>query len=496
MPRTLFQANKPAWPYVLNKDSDLAQGLVGWWPGDPSGGTKLYDLSGRNNHGALTALTPFSATQGWAPALSGGKSAIRNGGTNSYVVTASEVFDPSTTNLTASCWFYITTGSVTQDLIAQANGTGTGRAWIFLNGTNNLSSTLNNGATISGSPAAVVGQWNHAAVTLSGNLTLNLYLNGTINGTGTNSGANSAPGALLFGINKTLTSQQFNGLMSDFTIWNRALTASEVYSLFDPQPRWQLRYKVGRRTWFLGRSGISFDAASNSGYQAATSSLSWSHTWTGSNRFLAIDVSMLSVTDTVTAMTYGGANCTLVGAQNVVCGTGRGENWRICQNASGAPATGANTISVTLSGSLACAGTATSYTSVNQSVPTEAWNGNSGINAGTGTNATVVVTTIANNDWVHAGLATNQSSGIASSQTSRNIVAGTLGTGANADTGPITPAAAQTMTWSREGITSAWAVGGYAIRPTSAPSPTSGFPIFFPVGQEVASEMWRWDGRF
>lgn len=216
---------------------------------------------------------------------------------------------------------------------------------------------------------------------------------------------------------------------------------------------------------------ISFDAVSNSGYQSAVSSLSWSHTWNGTNRFLAIDIALLSVNDTVSAMTYGGATCTNVGAKTVVGGTGRIENWRICQNDASAPAAGSNTISVTLSGSVAAVGAAVSYTGVNQTGPTEAWNGNSGINTGTGTNATVVVTTITNNDWVHAALATNAASGIAASQTSRNVVNGTLGTGANSDTGPITPAAAQTMTYTGEGITSAWVVGGYGIVPAAAVPP-------------------------
>jgi hypothetical protein len=215
----------------------------------------------------------------------------------------------------------------------------------------------------------------------------------------------------------------------------------------------------------LGPAGVQFDAASNSGYQSAASSLSWAHVWNGLNRMLAVDVEILSVNDTVTAMTYGGATCTLIGTRNVVGGTGRVECWRICQNDPSAPAAGSNTISVTLSGSVACAGTAVSYTGANQTTPTEAFAGNSGINAGTGTNATVSVTTVTNNDWVHAAVATSQSSGIAASQTSRNVVAGTLGTGANADTGPLTPAGSQTMTFTGEGITAAWAIAGYGIVP-------------------------------
>jgi Concanavalin A-like lectin/glucanases superfamily len=212
----------------------------------------------------------------------------------------------------------------------------------------------------------------------------------------------------------------------------------------------------------LAVSGIAFDAVSNSGYQSPASTYSWSHTCTGSNGFLAVDVEILSVPNTtVTGITYNGVALSLIGAQNVVAGTGRVENWGLVN-----PATGSNTIAVTLSASVASAGTAVSYTNVNQSIPTESWNGNYGINTGTATNSTVNVTTVNNNDWVHAAVATSATS-ITSSQTSRNNVTGTLGSGADSDTGPITPAGSQTMTWTGEGITSAWAVGGYGIIPSS-----------------------------
>lgn len=226
---------------------------------------------------------------------------------------------------------------------------------------------------------------------------------------------------------------------------------------------------VTKCTWdnFLVRELVRFDAASNSGYQAAASSLSWSHNWQGSNRFLGIEVEMLSVNATVTAMTYGGAACTFIGAQTVAGGTGRVEMWRICQNDSGAPAAGSNTISVTLSGTLACAGTAVSRANVHQTTPIESFNSNSGINAGSATNATVVVTTATDNTVAQFGLATNDTS-VTASGVSRNNVSGALGSGCDQDSDQITPPGSYTGTWTGEGITAAWAIAGYAIRPAGA----------------------------
>lgn len=217
-------------------------------------------------------------------------------------------------------------------------------------------------------------------------------------------------------------------------------------------------------------AAIVFDAAANSGDQAAVSSVSVSAVWSGNNRMLAIDVAFMGAAGSVSSITYGGAACTLVGAQSVVGGTGRIEQWRIIQSDSSAPAAGSNTLVVTYSGVIADTSVSwVSYTNVHQTTPTEAWNGNSGINAGSPTDATVVVTPVADLDWCHFAMATSQTSGIASSNTSRNIVTGAGGTGADSDTGTfVSPASAQTGRWTGNGITSAWAAAGYAIRPLSA----------------------------
>lgn len=213
--------------------------------------------------------------------------------------------------------------------------------------------------------------------------------------------------------------------------------------------------------------GIHYDAAANSGYQAAASSYSGAASWNGTNRMLSIDVQLLSVTDTVTAMTYGGATCTQIGAQNVAGGTGRVECWRILQSDSGAPAAGSNTLSVTISGSLAFAVTWVSRTGVHQTSPTEGFNSASGINVGAA-NASVVIPPAADNAVVHAACATNDTAASAN-QTSRNDVTGTAGSGIDEDSGatPITPAAAQTMTVAVAAL-KMWTIAGYAVRPVAA----------------------------
>src|SRR5207237_3115836 len=113
----------------------------------------------------------------------------------------------------------------------------------------------------------------------------------------------------------------------------------------------------------------------------------------------------------------------------------------------------------TFSGSIAAgasAGTAASYTGVHQASPTEEFTGATATNVGAA-DATVTMTTVANNDWVHAAIATNDTS-VTANQTSRNNVTGTLGSGANEDTGPKTPPGAQTMSYTNVGALAVWAI--------------------------------------
>lgn len=221
---------------------------------------------------------------------------------------------------------------------------------------------------------------------------------------------------------------------------------------------------------FRGAVGIALDLAANSGDLGAASSYSGSAVWNGTNRILCIDVSMLGPGVTVTAMTYGGAACTFIGARSTVTSFGRIEQWRILQSDAGAPAAGSNTLSVTLSGSLEFAVEWVSYTGVHQDSPTEGFNSNQATNAGSADDATVTITTVADNDWVHAAISANDTS-ITAGQTSRNNVSGTLGSGANEDNNaPKTPAGNVAMSYTGMGITTTWVIAGYALRPVAASS--------------------------
>lgn len=209
--------------------------------------------------------------------------------------------------------------------------------------------------------------------------------------------------------------------------------------------------------------GITFDAASNSGYQAAASTYSWSHTCTGSNRYLRVGVGMLSLAQTVSGITYAGVAMTFIGAQASVSGAARVEIWGLV-----ACSTGANNIEVTLTGAIASAGVAKSYAGVHQTSPIEGLNGAQATNVGAA-DATVDITTVADNDWVVDVVATDDTAiTVGAGQTQRNNVTGAGGSVADSDEGPKTPAGAVTMSWTNVAALATWATAGVALRPVAA----------------------------
>jgi hypothetical protein len=84
----------------------------------------------------------------------------------------------------------------------------------------------------SGAASVTPGVWHHAAVTYDG-ATLNLYLDGAL----VNSQARtleSSDGGLLIGVNKNLASGFFSGRMDELLIYARALSATQIASLANP----------------------------------------------------------------------------------------------------------------------------------------------------------------------------------------------------------------------------------------------------------------------
>lgn len=200
--------------------------------------------------------------------------------------------------------------------------------------------------------------------------------------------------------------------------------------------------------------GIYWDAVSNSGYKASFSTYNWSHTTTGVNRGLVVNVSLF-LTGSVTSITYNSVNLQFIRQDTI--GVYRNEIWVLYN-----PTVGTNTIAVTLNTSLTSIAGADSYTGVDTDM-VEVNTGTTGSGIST---PSLNVTTASDQAWVIDGLTTsNAAMSVAGGQTQRNNQTGALGTGAIGDKGPITPTGSTTMSWSAVGVTDSWALGAIALNP-------------------------------
>lgn len=236
---------------------------------------------------------------------------------------------------------------------------------------------------------------------------------------------------------------------------------------------WALWGKRQGRTRFAppaAAAGIAFGATSNSG-DSASSTINLSRTVAGSNRFLAVDVSIVFGTQHVVSVVddTGGGNVPMffIGEKDSLSDYVRVEQWGLA-----APAVGTLNTRVTFaSATNSSLATATAYTGVHQISPVEAFNSATAINTGSPTDASITITPAAANVWVHGAISTDDFA-ITSNQTSRSNVVLGFGSGAVADNnGPVSAPTA--LSWTGLGITAQYAIAGYAIRPVAAAALTT-----------------------
>lgn len=224
---------------------------------------------------------------------------------------------------------------------------------------------------------------------------------------------------------------------------------------------------------------LTFDAASsaNSGNGTA-SSLTWSHTTSGTNRYLVVGVALRIRSspdfERVARVTYNGVDLSLIGARNDAGDTDvRIEQWGLV-----APATGANNVVVTLAangnGTTRMVAGAITYTGVDQTTP----RGTFAAATGTGTPATVDVSSATNEvvddvfGVIDSGSSTPPDAAVGAGQTSRWAQASTNPSQTNVRGGSSTEAGAATVTmsWTLSSIagTAVWAIGGVPLKPAAS----------------------------
>jgi hypothetical protein len=210
---------------------------------------------------------------------------------------------------------------------------------------------------------------------------------------------------------------------------------------------------------------IAFDVANSAADSPLGSSFSWSHTCTGANLILVVMVGIIDTSGTpasVSGITYNGVSLTKI-RRDIGANANFSEMWYLI-----APATGANTVAVTLTSTPAQAagGGSVSLTGVSQSGVLDA---QGGATASSG-QPSVSLTTTTLNDWILDIVQDNNFNTVtpSGSQVERWSVseAGASRLTFGSSLGPVNPAGSTTMSWT--GITTGWVQSAAAFIPAGA----------------------------
>ncbi len=220
----------PASPFVTATGTEgiiadgITSGLVGYWKLDEATGTKIYDFSGNGNNGTSTG-GPVSTTGQVSQALS-------FNGSNYVEVNNSSSISMGTDAHTAAAWIKLNSYGTYRPVIAKRSGGIVDFSYHIDDSASDGKMASYNGSTSVGSTSTVsLGVWHHVAWVYSSS-TVFFYLDGAPNGSAsqTSGAANSAN--LYIGKDNGTTQFYFDGSIDDTRLYNRALSASEVKTLY------------------------------------------------------------------------------------------------------------------------------------------------------------------------------------------------------------------------------------------------------------------------
>ena len=182
----------------------------------PGSGNTVYDLSGSGNTSALTNGPTY---------LSSNLGAFVLDGSNDYILVNSQANILSKTAYTKIAYIYISNFATVNNIIS-GGFSGQHAFWMF--GTDKLNAGHNGSwATVVGATTLSLNTWYFAAVTYSNSTGWKLYLNGREDGTSADTTTFTGNQEIVIGAYSS--SNNFTGRISNIQVYNRALTATEIF---------------------------------------------------------------------------------------------------------------------------------------------------------------------------------------------------------------------------------------------------------------------------
>ncbi|MCA9982177.1 MAG: LamG domain-containing protein, partial [Anaerolineales bacterium] len=143
------------------------------------------------------------------------------------IITIPTPLNPISNTFSAALWVRVDTLGSIQRLLQQLDDNGTGRTWLAVLSDGRIQSFLGGTATQSVS-SVTAGNWHHVALTHDGTM-LRIYLDGQLEVSASPT-LETTEGGFYLGADKG-GGNLYAGLMDGFGLYDRALTAEEVYGL-------------------------------------------------------------------------------------------------------------------------------------------------------------------------------------------------------------------------------------------------------------------------
>jgi hypothetical protein len=194
----------------------------------PGSGTTWTDLSGNGNNGTLVNGPTYSSTNGGSFSFDGSNDYVDCGNNSSLSVG---------NNITANAWFYINSTASYQVILGKVAGDFS-LGWEMVNSSGTFRLIFRPSATqINLSVGSLsVGKWYMGTLTYD-NTTARLYLNGVQTGSTTTGGPVTLNSTQILTIGRrdpaASGAAYFNGNIAQTTIYNRALSATEIQQNFN-----------------------------------------------------------------------------------------------------------------------------------------------------------------------------------------------------------------------------------------------------------------------
>ncbi len=250
-------APKP--PFVINKDSQQSHGLIACWPLIDG---KRKDLVGLT--GADRTLSPAASTATFKPTRHSALGFDGEGGVSDSFNIANPTTGWPISQCSVAAWalFRVLPGSPNSTGWFSLWG-GVGSAAISVGewGGGGFACATHNGSSTAfyQAPTAVffTNTVHHAVITIDATPELKLYVGGAFWNSTTTTVKVPFTGATLnarVGAGGT-NIKPMDGKCWDIRLWNRALSAAEVWDLYNPSTRWDLYHELGQVSYYLPQVG-------------------------------------------------------------------------------------------------------------------------------------------------------------------------------------------------------------------------------------------------